>query len=181
MQSLSKNIFSLFALCAIVCIVNSAIFASPNAGEVDASFNPLILRSNGAIGRAIAVQPDGKILLGGNFVAANGVLRNSIARFNQDGTLDASFNPPAIQFNLFAVRCSGICAIKLQPDNKILIGGAFGAVNNVPRSGIARLNADGSFDPSFEIVGATSGGINGVVLHIDFQSNENSLFPGISL
>src|SRR3954465_7880829 len=55
--------------------------------------------ANGQI-RVIAVQPDGKILIGGEFttVAPNGglpVTRNRIARLNPDGSLDAAFNPNA--------------------------------------------------------------------------------------
>src|SRR5258706_400815 len=54
---------------------------------------------NGTI-RVVVVQPDGKILIGGEFssVAPNGgapVTRNRIARLNRDGTLDAAFNPNA--------------------------------------------------------------------------------------
>ena len=55
--------------------------------------------ANGVV-RVVVVQPDGKILLGGDFtsVSPNGgaaVTRNRIARFNHDGTLDAAFNPNA--------------------------------------------------------------------------------------
>src|SRR6266446_5082277 len=55
--------------------------------------------ANGAI-RVVVVQPDGKILLGGEFstLSPNGgvpITRNRIARLNPDGTLDAAFNPNA--------------------------------------------------------------------------------------
>ena len=44
---------------------------------------------------ATAVQPDGKILIGGSFTTVLGVARNNIARLNTDGTLDTAFNPNA--------------------------------------------------------------------------------------
>ena len=100
--------------------------------------------------RSVVVQPDGKILIGGYFtsVAPNGgaaVTRNHIARFNPDGTLDIQFDPNTDN----TVFC-----ITLQPDGKILIGGAFtslspngGAANT--RNRIARLNSDGTLDGDF--------------------------------
>ena len=44
---------------------------------------------------ATAVQPDGKILIGGTFTSVLGVARNNIARLNTDGTLDTAFDPNA--------------------------------------------------------------------------------------
>ena len=76
--------------------------------------------ANGVI-RVIVVQPDGKILLGGDFttLSPNGgapVTRNRIARLNPDGTLDTAFNPNA----------SGpVLTIAVQADGKILAGGEF--------------------------------------------------------
>ena len=43
--------------------------------------------------RSVAVQPDGKVLIGGDFTTVNGTNRNGIARLNADGSLDSSFNP----------------------------------------------------------------------------------------
>src|SRR5687767_10272678 len=69
--------------------------------------------------RVMVVQPDGKILVGGLFttLAPNGgpvVTRNRIARLHPDGTLDIAFDPNAN---------SGVYAIAVQPDGKILVGG----------------------------------------------------------
>jgi uncharacterized delta-60 repeat protein len=90
-----------------------------------------------------AVEPDGKILLGGRFSRVQGITRNNIARFNTDGTLDMAFNPNAnAQVN----------AIAVQADGKILVGGEFTTLGGQPRSLIARLDpvtglAD-SFNPN---------------------------------
>jgi len=40
---------------------------------------------------SVAVQPDGKIVIGGQFTNVNGVARNLIARLNRDGSLDTNF------------------------------------------------------------------------------------------
>jgi uncharacterized delta-60 repeat protein len=89
------------------------------------------------------VQPDGKILIGGNFNRVLGVARNNMARLNADGTLDTAFNP----------NVSGsVHAIALQADGKILIGGEFFSVGQQTRHYMARLDATtgapDSFDPN---------------------------------
>ena len=90
----------------------------------------------------IARQPDGKILVCGDFSTMMGVARNRIARLNVDGTLDASFNP--------GTGADGtVNAVIVQPDGKVLIGGEFTNVNGSAREYVARLNADGSLDTGF--------------------------------
>ena len=58
---------------------------------IDAAFNPVLGGSNGQIVDSF-VQADGKILIGGLFNTVSGVNRNSLARFNTDGSLDTTFN-----------------------------------------------------------------------------------------
>src|ERR1700730_588248 len=75
--------------------------------------------ANGPV-RVVVVQPDGKILIGGDFtmLPPNGgaaVRRNRIARLNPDGTLDTAFNPNANNYR--------VNAIAVQADGKILAGG----------------------------------------------------------
>ena len=50
---------------------------------------------------SIAVQADGKILVGGCFTSIGGQARNYIARLNADGTVDATFNPNADSYVSF--------------------------------------------------------------------------------
>ena len=61
-------------------------------GRLDQTLN---LSTVGSFVLATAVQPDGKILIGGTFTTVLGVTRNNIARLNTDGTLDIAFNPDA--------------------------------------------------------------------------------------
>ena len=89
---------------------------------------------------ALALQADGKILLGGEFTRVGGQFRNHIARLNADGTLDESFDPNAD---------ASVSAFALQPDGKILVGGNFATLGGQPRNRIARLKPDGSLDNSF--------------------------------
>ncbi|MCI0748308.1 MAG: immunoglobulin domain-containing protein [Verrucomicrobia subdivision 3 bacterium] len=102
----------------------------------------------------MAIQPDSKILIGGDFTGVNDVARSGIARLNSNGTLDRCFDP-GTGFNNYPL------AIEIQPDGKILVGGRFTAIDGVPRNRIARLNSDGSVDMTFNPgAGATDERVN---------------------
>lgn len=117
-------------------------------GSLDTSFNPGTGTDN-FVG-AIAIQPDGKIIIGGQFTTFNDVTCNNIARLNSDGSLDTTFN-------IGTGTNTRVYTIVLQPDGKIIIGGTFFTYNQTFRSKIARLNSDGSLDTSFDPqVGANS-------------------------
>ncbi|MCH2059972.1 MAG: chitobiase/beta-hexosaminidase C-terminal domain-containing protein [Verrucomicrobiales bacterium] len=111
-------------------------------GPISMEFNP----GSGldSWGKCLAVQPDGKSIVGGAFTTVDGVSRNRIARFNVDGSLDGSFDP-GLGFD------DEVLAVALQPDGKVLVGGKFKKFNNVWRKGLARLNTDGSLDWSFNV------------------------------
>ena len=82
------------------------------------------------------VQPDGKILVAGDFNSINTSPINGIARFNPDGTLDASFNTGG--------GADGtVNSLALQADGKIIIAGTFTGYDSVDVGRIARLNANG--------------------------------------
>src|SRR6185503_18710842 len=116
----------------------------------------------------LGVQPDGKIVIGGQFTAVNGTSRNYIARLNADGTLDNSFNSGSGPDN-------AIVSLALQPDGKLLIGGFFSSVNGIPRNRIARLNTNGSLDTSFD-AGSVAAGTS--VRSIALQSDGKVLIGG---
>jgi len=89
------------------------------------------------------------VLLGGAFTNVNGVARPGIARLHPDGSLDTAFDPGAgAQGSSHGVQ-SSVRFIVVQTNGEILIGGFFSEYGGLPRSGIARLNVDGSVDPSF--------------------------------
>jgi uncharacterized delta-60 repeat protein len=111
-------------------------------GTLDNSFDPGTGASNNIFD--MAVQQDGKILIVGAFSTYNGVGRNGIARLNTNGSLDITFDPGA------GSGINVISRIALQNDGKLVIGGGFTTYNNVPRSYMARVNADGSLDNTFD-------------------------------
>ena len=118
-------------------------------GSPDGTFSP---NANGVV-RVMALQPNGQIIIGGSFTSiqptggAAQIARNYVARLNADGTLDAAFNPGV----------NGIVyGIAVQSNGQIVIGGSFtsvqpnGAAGPTTRNRIARFNADGSLDTSFD-------------------------------
>ena len=111
-------------------------------GTLDSTFNPPGF-GNPGLGHQIlgmAVQADGKIIIGGNFTTAAGAARNHLARLNADGTLDSGFDPDVED---------DVNAVAVQADGKLLVGGNFLAVAGIGRTYVARLNADGTLDSAF--------------------------------
>jgi uncharacterized delta-60 repeat protein len=101
----------------------------------------------------ILQQPDEKILIGGSISAVNGVSHNGVARLNTDGSLDLSFDPgQGVQGlgNADIPWINGkVSSMALQSDGKVLVAGGFSSVAGVNRSSVARLNADGTLDATF--------------------------------
>jgi len=114
-------------------------------GSLDSGYNPGATVNIGDGVSSVLLQQDGKVLVGGYASPENpGVM---VARLNGDGSLDTSFNPKLTQGAPYG---SGVSAMALQPDGKILIVGSFASVNGISRNAIARLNPDGSLDPGFD-------------------------------
>ena len=158
-------VFAVLATCAVA-----------RAQSVDPTFNPGV---SGYV-YALAVQADGKIMVGGTFYKLGGggtgtTTRNSLGRLNTDGSVDMTFDPD-VYYSALSEATVG--ALALQADGKILVGGSFtglggqpGLYNprHLPRKNIARLNADGSFDTSFDpgAGGTAFGGVTALVVQAD--------------
>lgn len=154
----------------IVNGVNRFRIARLNAnGSLDTSFGAGQSGADDFV-NVMAIQPDGRILIGGNFTTVNGVSRRFVARLNADGSLDTTFgaNLPFLNNRVFSMA--------LQSNGKILIGGTFNTVNNVAPGGIVRLNSDGTLDTTFD-AGLDLGTFSGTFA-IAVQSNGRILIGG---
>jgi uncharacterized delta-60 repeat protein len=108
---------------------------------------------------SIAVQSDGKVLIGGLFTSYNGTSRGYVARLNTDGSLDTGFL--ATGAGAGGLTYPDVNSIAVQSDGKVLIGGLFTSYNGTSRGYVARLNTDGSLDTGFLATGAgATGGVN---------------------
>jgi uncharacterized delta-60 repeat protein len=134
-------------------------------GTLDDGFSPVFEDNNWI--KSIVIQSDGKFLVGGEFETVNGISRNRIARLNEDGTLDDTFNPGA------GVN-AWLYSIAIQDDNKIILGGDFTSYNETARNRIVRVNTDGSIDDTFN----PGTGANNRVYSIVIQNNGKIIISG---
>lgn len=148
--------------------------ATPVAqGTLDATFKVNIGTASPSTLTAIAVDNDGKILIGGSFVSWNGDTNiKRILRLNQDGTLDSTFSS-----NITNVGPNNaIEVIKVDADDKILVGGVFTQWNNISAGRIVRLNPDGTRDTDFDT--QVGSGFNATVSDIAIQGDGKILVAG---
>ncbi|MCC6937972.1 MAG: T9SS type A sorting domain-containing protein [Flavobacteriales bacterium] len=135
-------------------------------GTLDTSFDP----GTGAnfLVATVAIQSDGKVLIGGYFNDINGTTAVALARLNSDGSLDTGYNSGGSGLN------NSVNVISLQPDGKALVGGLFSTYNGTGRNRVLRTNTDGSLDTGFD----PGTGFNGQVLAFAQQSDGAIIIGG---
>lgn len=121
-------------------VLQAATKAHNGAGRADINF-PAGIGGNDAI-QSLELLPNQQHLIAGRFTEWNGKKFNRIAILNPDASYNPTFKPGVGPDN-------DISHAIAQPDGKILIAGPFEKFDNVSRRGIARLNADGTLDTSF--------------------------------
>lgn len=189
----------------------------PN-GSLDTSFSATVAGSSISHVTTITVQTDRKIMIGGVFETVDGQARRGMARLNENGTLDASFDrgfqtctPETIDVlpdgKMLACGSAGFGQSGLArynqngtfdtsftiadmtstptrsfrtPEGKIIIIGSFGTVAGIPRQSIARLNANGTLDTSFQELAFVSGQ-GSTITDAAVQSNGKVIIGGIFL
>lgn len=104
-------------------------------GSLDSSFN--VGSGVNEQVRSIALQADGKVLIGGSFTSVNGVACNGIARLTTTGGVENS-----IQFGIGTGANGTVHGITLQTDGRVLVCGTFNTFNSAARNRIARLAND---------------------------------------
>ncbi len=127
-------------------------------GTLDTTFNAGA-GFDGAV-RALAIQADGRVVVGGSFVNAGGAPHSRITRLNTDGSIDGTFNPNATLDDT-------VNGIVIQPDNRIILVGQFTRANGVSRNRITRFMPDGTTDPNINFGLGADGFINSVALQPD--------------
>jgi uncharacterized delta-60 repeat protein len=128
-----------------------------DSGDLDGSFTIGTGFNTSAV-LAIAIQSDGKIVVGGTFTTYNGTAQSRITRLNSDGTMDLTWGA-GFDYHVHAIA--------IQSDGKIVVGGAF-------TSYITRLNSDGTSDTDFTI----GTGFDGTVKTIAIQSDGKIVVGG---
>jgi uncharacterized delta-60 repeat protein len=172
------NVFCLLRgpVTAVTVSLSAALFCTMSLHAqtpLDASFNASL---NGSVA-SIALQPDGKVILGGGFTTVNGAAKSYLARLNADGSLDHSFaptNPPAqfvshvlvVNSKIYAVAGDGlrrfnasgalewhypmsVATFVVDSQQRVVLGGQFTRVEGQYHRNIARLTASGALDSAF--------------------------------
>lgn len=132
-------------------------------GALDRSWSPGTMLQGSEV-NAVALLPDGDILVGGAFTGIGGINRRNLARLNADGTAD-----PALPDLIPSSPTGGIVnAFAVQPDGKVWVGGAFQFVSG--RNYLFRLRTDSTVDTDFPDVGfspAVGGEVRDLALTAD--------------
>ena len=134
------------------------------SGGVDTSFVPNLQTAGTFAVSAAVVQSDGKVVVPGSITASGSVL---LVRLGVGGGIDSTFD--------FGTGANGtISALALQSDGKIVVGGSFSSINGVVINAIARINANGSVDTTFN----PGTGAGGPVQAVAIQSNGEIVIAG---
>ena len=143
-------------------------------GGLDPAFLPNTGNGLATIGtdktvRALALDANGNIVIGGDFQMVNGTNLPYVARLLTNGTVDPTFNPEiGPDDSIYAV------AVETNNNNEIIIGGAFQNFNLSSRSGIALLGANGSLDTTFN----PGTGADGTIYSLAYQPANQDVIVG---
>jgi uncharacterized delta-60 repeat protein len=122
-----------------------------NGGKVTTDFS-----GNNDVATCVAIQADGKIVVGGTSTDPAGNSDFALARYNTDGSLDTNFGSGGKVTTDFFHDNDSLNAIAIQPDGKIVAAGSASRPGQGPQFGVARYNPDGSLDLSFGSAGKTT-------------------------
>ena len=130
--------------------------------------------------QGLKVQPDGKILVYGLFTQINGQASSGLARLNDDGSLDTTFDiGSGAKFTLAADRLAQVTDVQATASGRIWVSGYFSSFDGVSASGLVLLEANGSvvsgFDSGLELVPYTGGDVTTRVI------NDETLLVGGTL
>ena len=160
---------------ALLTLINlfSTFFCDAQFGVLDSTFGTNGRVTFGVAGYenqapSVTIQPDGKILIGGDISYDQGTTYTRellISRFNTDGSLDSTFGNAGIDTTAFLQAANGESGMTVMPNGKILVSGTDGGAMTM-----LRLNADGQPDSTF--------GVNGIVVYnVSFSSSGPILMP----
>jgi len=163
-----------FAFIVLVGSVLTARCTWGTAGDLDASFgtNGLAVAGISAefdVVRKLVIQPDGKIVAAGD---AGAPLNNdyALARFNSDGTLDATFGVGGMVRTPMVTCCEQVSDVVAQPDGKLVVAGI---------GSLVRYDQNGTLDPTFGAGGVVfTSPIYAAALGITVQSDGKLVVAG---
>ena len=153
-------------LCVLVwaAVLGLPLAARANPGDLDPSFGTggqvvTAMSSGFDAANALVLQPDGKVVAAGHaYNAANAIL--ALARYNTDGSLDASFGTGG-KVTTPIGTASGGTALVLQPDGKLVAAG-YTTTGTTTAFALVRYNTNGTLDTSFGAGGKVTTSIGSI-------------------
>ena len=116
-------------------------------------------------------QPDGKLVVGGDFTEINGLAAGFVARLNSDGT-------PDVAFTTTAAANAPVYTVALQPDGRVVVGGRFSYLGGTSRTALARLQGTGAIDGAFAPTLFSSNTIGAEIQQVLIQPDNSVLLRG---
>jgi uncharacterized delta-60 repeat protein len=142
-------------------------------GTRDTAFTTNVGTAAQQVVTSIAIQSDGKIVVGGQFTTWNGTTVNRIVRLNSDGTRDTTFTT-----NTGTGANGSVFAVAIQSDGKIIVAGSFTTWNGAMVGRMVRLSSDGTreVDFTFNVAGGGDSSINTIAIQSDGKIIVGGLF-----
>jgi len=137
---MKTNLYQTLCKFALGWISTMAVLAEAQTPD---ALTPTV---NGSVA-GLAVQPDGKIWIGGEFTTLNGQTSRGLGRVTANGASDLMFNPGATTQD--PTYQPQIISFVIQPDGKVVAGGWFTSFQGLARTNIVRLNPNGTVDTMF--------------------------------
>jgi uncharacterized delta-60 repeat protein len=166
--------------------VNGAPFVANYGVPAGIVKTPIGSGTSNDIAGGMVIQPDGKILLVGQSSSPGAAQDFSLARYNADGTFDATFGNGGIVLQPIGTPTIADVgtSVALQPDGKILVAG-WTSIGNGQDFAIARFNANGTLDTSFSgdgiaLAAIGAGTANDQALHLAVQSDGKIVLVGFT-
>jgi uncharacterized delta-60 repeat protein len=149
--------FTFILISTLLTFLIVTIHAS-DALSLDTSFSgdgrvTLSFTAGDDVGSGIAVQSDDKIVVVGTADDGSGDSQFAVARFNDDGSLDTSFDDDGMVTTRFSDGNDVGSGIAVQSDDKIVVVGTADDGSGDSQFAVARFNVDGSLDTSFDVDG----------------------------
>ena len=174
-----RKLFSLFTFVFLLS------FAQAQPGTLDFSFGnegivTSVISEGVNMAKAIAVQPDGKIIAVGQ-TGSSGSYNVGVVRYNEDGSNDNTFGTSGMVIISATTTNDYALDIVIQPDGKIVLGGyIYSSSGSTTDVLVIRLNANGTPDNTFGTDGIviTNFGTDEVTEAIVLQDDGKILLAG---
>ncbi len=151
-------------------------------GTIDTTFNTGTVTGPSSAVTSVNIQSDGKIMILGSFSTYNSIISEKIARLNSSGSLDISFNIESnflganyLYYPTYVYSSPIFYSISTLPNGKMILTGQF-QTNTFSGANIKKINANGTFDTSFNSTSVT--GANGPINAIAIQNDGKLIVAG---